>query len=164
MSNVHLFLVNLVMAYAAVAGFFFVCFTVARSYGKTEATVKHATVRSVGWLWFIGRNAYLKRQTALQLALMRKAIKDDMIVKQFCIRHGRLVALAKDNSDLQDGDVIYQFHHNVWKHGFQIMEGWALDGRVSWVCGHIEEWELDEEIVVWSKLTLPVRNWLQNKS
>lgn len=164
MSNLHLFLVNLITAYLIVAGFFYVCFTVARSYGKTNASPTDAVKRSIGWLWYIGRNAYVKRRTAEQLAKMRKAVKDDMIVKQFCIRHGKLVALAKDNSDLRDGDVIYQFHHNVWKHGFQIMEGWALDGKISWACGHIEEWELDDEIVIWSKLTLPVRNWLQNKS
>lgn len=164
MSNLHLFLVNLVTAYMVVAGFFFVCFTVARSYGKTDSSAANAALRSIGWMWFVGRNVYLKRQTAAQLAMMRKAIKDGIIVKQFCVRHGRLVTIAKDNSDLRDGDVIYQFHHNVWKHGFQIMEGWALDGKVAWVTGHIEEWELDEEIVVWSTLTLPVRNWLQNKS
>lgn len=162
MSN--LFVVNALMAYMAVAGFVYGCLRFVNGRDGTQRTEWNMFQNAVLWMYYAGRNYHRRTRTATQLSKMARAKKDNVIVKQMAVRQGRLVALKKDGSDMRDGDTLYQFHHDVWKREFVVMEGWAMDGRVTWLVGHIDLNRLDAEISIWHTLMPAVRDWLQHKA
>ena len=162
MSN--LFVVNALMAYLAVAGFVYGCLRVVNGRDGARRTEWRMFTNAFGWAYYASRNYYRRTRTTTQLSKMAKAKHDNVIVKQMAVRQGQLVSLRKDGSDMRDGDTLYQFHHDVWKREFVVMEGWAMDGRVTWLVGHLDLDRLDAEISIWNTLMPAVRDWLQHKA
>lgn len=163
MSN--LFIVNFFMVYIAIAGFVYGCVRYVNQRDNTQRSEFGMFTNAMGWLWYMVRNYTNRIRTVKQMAMVKRATVDNTVIKQFAIRHGRLVNITGKLSNAQRGDVIYQFHHPVWKRDFHVIEGRVLDGdTVTWMSGHIDPLWIDEDVLGWSKLMPAVRNWLQHKA
>lgn len=163
MSN--LIVVNFIMAYIAIGGFVYGCVRYVNERDNSQRSEFDMITNALGWLWYMTRNYVRRIRTAKQMAMVKRAERNSVVIKQFAVRQGRLVNIAGDLSNAKCGDIIYQFHHPVWKRDFQIIEGHVLDrNQLVWMTGTIDQLYMDDDILYWSKLMPAVRNWLQHKA
>lgn len=161
----NLFVVNFIMAYLMIAGFFFACASIVLNNRGQKMS---ADVITNCLLWPL-----VCTQRILAIVKMKahgkcvaKSVKDGAIVKQIGFRRGKPMLVKSDLIGLVPGDRVIQFHHDAWSHGFKVIEGIVEKDGVIWVTGHIEPVmsELNACVMGWSKLSPPVQTYLTTKS
>lgn len=161
----NLFVVNFIMTYLMVAGFFFACaFIVLNNRGlkMTAGVIANCLL----WPLTCIRRILAIAKVKAHGKCVAKSVKDDTIIKQIGFRRGKPMLVKSDLIGLVPGDRVIQFHHDAWCHGFKVIEGIVEKDGVIWVTGHIEPVmsELDACVKGWSKLSPQVQSYLTTKA
>lgn len=120
---------------------------------------------SVGWMYYVVGLHLFKLKAKRHLDCVKLQATQEGCVKQIVMRHGRMKNIASE-SDLQEGDRIYQFIHSNWKHGYTVSEGIVTGESTTWVVGHIDPnapCGLESGIAGWQRISPVVHQYLKHK-